>query len=808
MLTVLVGLGLLAGAAPRAVAAADDAQSLYLADQQKNQQVRLAAGGSEFAPETTLPTATNVGAIGVVLDATGTTAYYMSKTSPASVQRVDVATGTVTGTVSLGLSLASFYGTPLALSPDGATLYTAGNGSVGVIDVTSFTLRAPIALGGEIRGVALSPDGSRLYATDHLNNKFFVVALPGRTVSTFTVSSDPYSIAVSPDGASVAVAFDTPSTTAQAAVRIVNADGSLRALVTPATLGSASGNGSTSVAFSPDGSVLYAITSATSNIVEIAPATGAVIRQVSTGTTNVNGFTSHLAVSSDGARVYLQTATSVLRYDAIGHVMGANLGPVGAQNVQISLAPDQAPTAAFFATPAPAGVPTSFDASASTAAAGTVALYTWDFGDGQTTTTTTPTLEHVYGGPGAFDVTLTVTSSGGTSTTVVYTGQMVSRNGGPTATTRQPVDILDAPEEIFAPDLSSYISAPGCGVPGALTFTNNPPTAEPNGYEFPGQGFRVFLDPPYSGVNTYTARIDPVEPGFDPAFPSGTTILGETVQILTVLPATGPQSTDPNAPCYVAPPPTPIAAPDLSTMVSPPTCTANGSLLFANNTPARDPNGYEFPGQGYRVYLASAYTGPGTYTATVEPVEPGFDPAFPNGTVITSGETVQTLTVLPAIGFQATDPAAPCYDRPTLPTVEVIEPPTQVTPVGTPASVTVDAVASDGEPVIFTATGLPPALVIDPATGIIRGILTTPGTYEVTTTACIVSLPTICDTDPFEWIVVQPTAAGGGGNGPLAATGGDQAAVGWVASAALLVGAGMIFAFRRRPVKRSLERAR
>lgn len=107
---------------------------------------------------------------------------------------------------------------------------------------------------------------------------------------------------------------------------------------------------------------------------------------------------------------------------------------------------------------------------------------------------------------------------------------------------------------------------------------------------------------------------------------------------------------------------TTVKVPDLP--VNPPTCTEDGSLPWTSNPPAQNPNGYEFPGQGFRVYLDKAYTGPGTYVATVQKIGPGFDPAFWGGTKV-EGNLKQTLTVLPAIGNQSTDPGAPCFVPPT-----------------------------------------------------------------------------------------------------------------------------------------------
>ncbi len=60
--------------------------------------------------------------------------------------------------------------------------------------------------------------------------------------------------------------------------------------------------------------------------------------------------------------------------------------------------------------------------------------YAWDFGDGQTATTTTATTQHVYAQPGTYTATVTVTDSEGCSTTVIFTGQTADCNGSAAAT--------------------------------------------------------------------------------------------------------------------------------------------------------------------------------------------------------------------------------------------------------------------------------------------------------------------------------------------------------------------------------------
>jgi LPXTG-motif cell wall-anchored protein len=94
---------------------------------------------------------------------------------------------------------------------------------------------------------------------------------------------------------------------------------------------------------------------------------------------------------------------------------------------------DQAPVAKFKATAACAGTATAFDASSSTVAKGTIVRYAWDFGDGTTKVTTGPKVKHVYAKPGSYAATVTETDTAGTSTTVVFDGQTVLRNGKPTA---------------------------------------------------------------------------------------------------------------------------------------------------------------------------------------------------------------------------------------------------------------------------------------------------------------------------------------------------------------------------------------
>lgn len=117
----------------------------------------------------------------------------------------------------------------------------------------------------------------------------------------------------------------------------------------------------------------------------------------------------------------------------------ANPCPVG--DGPLAITPDQRPFAQLTAQPNPGtvGQPVTLDASGSTLAYGTITQYHWDFGDGATATTSGPTVTHTYSAAAPV-VTATVveTDAAGTSAglaplSTVFTGQTMSRHGGPQA---------------------------------------------------------------------------------------------------------------------------------------------------------------------------------------------------------------------------------------------------------------------------------------------------------------------------------------------------------------------------------------
>lgn len=93
--------------------------------------------------------------------------------------------------------------------------------------------------------------------------------------------------------------------------------------------------------------------------------------------------------------------------------------------------------------PATAGVPVSLDGSASSETGGTIASYSWDFGDGSPIASgASATASHTYSAPGTYAVRLNVADSDGFSD---YQTASVTVSPGATSTTIPPPGHLRAP---------------------------------------------------------------------------------------------------------------------------------------------------------------------------------------------------------------------------------------------------------------------------------------------------------------------------------------------------------------------------
>ncbi len=362
----------------------------------------------------------------------------------------------------------------IAIKPDGSRAYVANteSESVSVIDTkTNQVIGSPIAVGKVPLGTAITPDGSRVYVTNFESESVSVIDTRTNAVLTIPVEKEPEGIAVTPDGSRVYVSH--------AGLGSVSVIGT----ATNAVVGSLSGaafSNPVGIAVTPDGSRVYIAQSSGAGTVlafdagtnqmlpgltgfqepewvSIAPdgirayVTDDQTNMLSAFDTRTNSLLGAATFSGepgpavatpDGKRVYVAVAGSgVFVVDAQSNAVVA--GPIaGTKGVeQLAIVPNQPPATSFSTLRARPGVPVAFNASTSKDSDGTVATYSWDFGDRKTTSVATPRTNHVYPRPGKYRVALTLTDNEGCSTALVFTGQTASCNGSAVASKTEVIKV-------------------------------------------------------------------------------------------------------------------------------------------------------------------------------------------------------------------------------------------------------------------------------------------------------------------------------------------------------------------------------
>ena len=367
----------------------------------------------------------------------------------AGVTPIDVTTRTAGPTIEVS-------GNPegVAITPDGTTVFVTANtaGALVPIDVATKSAGPPIMLapGGGASGVAITPDGRTAFVTiDNLDGTLIPVDIATRTPGTpIPVGPFPDGPAITPDGATVFVANGDP----EGPGTVTPVDVATRTAGTPIPVQPLADT----VAITPDGATALAASVVPQ---ENAPPDSAnVVTPIDVASRTagppipVDDRPSSIAITPDGATAFVGNftfegtpLTTIQPIDLATRTVGERI-TVGRNPSALAITPDQAPVAKLSVTSGFAGQPTTFDASASTVRFGTITSYTWDFGDGSPpVTTSTPTTTHVYAASGSYTARVTETDSAGTSTTKVFTGQTMSRRGDPSAIATAVVQIPVVP---------------------------------------------------------------------------------------------------------------------------------------------------------------------------------------------------------------------------------------------------------------------------------------------------------------------------------------------------------------------------
>lgn len=341
--------------------------------------------------------------------------------------------------------------TSVAISPDGRFAYfSTRTGASGVraysIDATGALTEiagSPFAAGIQHWDVALTPSGSFLYAVGSDEVRRFRVNGDGSlSVLGNLPLADALLTQVSSDGKFLFVG--TAGAGADSVVSYsIGADGSLTAVGSPFLYG---GTSLGMFGIAPDGRHLYLPDANLDAVLTTAVAPDGSLSLVGAPAPFADAVT--VVVSPDGRFVYAgkTSGTGALSLSPIaadgrpsGFVPTAVWDSIEFE--RLVFRPAQAPTARFTAKAAGPGLATKLDATASSAATGAIARYSWDFADGTATDDTSgATPSHKFKKAGVYDVKLTVYDDQNCSSQFVYTGQSTVCNGGPSATTTLRVD--------------------------------------------------------------------------------------------------------------------------------------------------------------------------------------------------------------------------------------------------------------------------------------------------------------------------------------------------------------------------------
>ncbi len=231
---------------------------------------------------------------GITMAAGGGTAY-VANFGANTISVINTTTNKVTRTIPVT------GGGPMgvAASKNGKFLYAADEtgGQVSVINLASGTEVKAIPIGSNAFGVAISPDDSRVYATNFTGGLGFVSVINTATntvIANVSTELYPTGVVVSPDGSRVYTANQVSGS-----ISVINA--ATNTFLTSIKVG----KGATGIAISPDGSKLYVSNSGDGSVSVINTATNTETLKIIVGSNPVG-----ISLNADGSLVYVANTAS------------------------------------------------------------------------------------------------------------------------------------------------------------------------------------------------------------------------------------------------------------------------------------------------------------------------------------------------------------------------------------------------------------------------------------------------------------------------------------------------------------------
>jgi YVTN family beta-propeller protein len=254
---------------------------------------------------------------------------YITNAADGTVSVIATATNSVIGApVTVGQNPLG-----LAVTPNGSTVYVANSASntVSVIATASNTvIGAAIAVGNNPLGVAVTPDSSKVYVTNNADATVSVIATATNIVigAPIAVGNSPQGVAVTPDGSTVYVTNLNDGTVSA----ITTATNTVIGAPIPV------GSFPVGVAVTPDSRTVYVANAVSNTVSVIATATNTVIG----APIPVGNFPVGLAVTPDGSAVYVTNesdGTVSVIATATNTVIGSAIA-VGNSPQGVALTPD------------------------------------------------------------------------------------------------------------------------------------------------------------------------------------------------------------------------------------------------------------------------------------------------------------------------------------------------------------------------------------------------------------------------------------------------------------------------------------
>jgi YVTN family beta-propeller protein len=202
---------------------------------------------------------------------------YVANNLDNNISVIDPTTNTVIDTIPVGKG--PYY---IVLMPDHDRAYVnycCGNNYIIEIDTATNTIIANITLpaGSILNGLAIKPDGTRLYVTDYRTNAVMVIdTAANRIIANIGVGIGPFQIAVNPAGTGAYVANGGSVPPGNTTSVINTASNKVTANITV-------GNSPWGVVVSPDGTKAYVTNSGSNNVSVIDTATNTVTATILVG---------------------------------------------------------------------------------------------------------------------------------------------------------------------------------------------------------------------------------------------------------------------------------------------------------------------------------------------------------------------------------------------------------------------------------------------------------------------------------------------------------------------------------------------